>query len=684
MLMSYWISRCRLSVAQALPGFLLLLVGLLPGSRLEAAALDEIGITTLRTRDQSLTGSGIAVAQVEAPNGGDNAYQVSPAATGQDAGKFNFFDTTHPYPIGGSFSTASDHANGVAGNFYSTALGASPGVASVQVFEAGYFFNGLINQIVPVDVGAQVINQSFIFTDVDAGTTTSIHRSYDNYADQFGTLFINGAGNGGSVSPPAGMYNGIAVGSAEVTLTPLADGRSKPDIIAPGGLTSFTTPYVSGAAAIMMQAALRGDGGADASAASDMRTVKALLLNGASKTTGWSHTSAHPLDTAAGAGTLNVDRAHRLLAGGKHAAIATTGVTANALHPPPAGLTTPVNPYLGWNFATISNTNSVDTIDHYLFRLAAADSATFTLTSTLVWNRQRNLTSINNLELYLYNYDTTEIVAVSSSTVDNVEHLYVQNLSPGRYVLQVVKLATGRVSAAEDYALAFSFAPILPTTPATFTALTVSDTAIDLNWSDTSTNETGYRLERSLNASSGYQAIATVLPGTTVYHDTGLVTGTAYHYRVVAFNAGGDAEAATAQQSTYTEREFWRLTKFGTIANAGGAADLADPDIDGLLNVVEYALGTDPNSSAGANGYSARPVMGLYNDGEEKFPTLQISRVKTRGDVTYLVEFANAVNGPWGNAVTVITDTPELLEVRSNVPLTGSGHGFLRFSVVAE
>lgn len=42
--------------------------------------------------------------------------------------------------------------------------------------------------------------------------------------------------------------------------------------------------------------------------------------------------------------------------------------------------------------------------------------------------------------------------------------------------------------------------------------------------------------------------------------------------------------------------DAWRLNQFGTWTNAGLAADAADPDHDGLVNLIEYALGLNPNS----------------------------------------------------------------------------------------
>jgi hypothetical protein len=42
--------------------------------------------------------------------------------------------------------------------------------------------------------------------------------------------------------------------------------------------------------------------------------------------------------------------------------------------------------------------------------------------------------------------------------------------------------------------------------------------------------------------------------------------------------------------------DLWRLNNFGSSANTGNAADSADPDHDGLANLIEYALGLNPNT----------------------------------------------------------------------------------------
>src|SRR5207248_2857450 len=115
-----------------------------------------------------------------------------------------------------------------------------------------------------------------------------LNTNYDDYAAQYGTLFVSAVGNGDiPVAPPSTCFNGIGVGvyGGPSSAGPTDDGRCKPDIISPGGppgtQTSFSTPFVSGAAAVLLQAANRGDGGGNTNAAGNARTLKALLLNGA-------------------------------------------------------------------------------------------------------------------------------------------------------------------------------------------------------------------------------------------------------------------------------------------------------------------------------------------------------------------------------------------------------------------
>jgi len=85
--------------------------------------------------------------------------------------------------------------------------------------------------------------------------------------------------------------------------------------------------------------------------------------------------------------------------------------------------------------------------------------------------------------------------------------------------------------------------------PSGLTAVPASSSAIDLGWTDNSSNETSFRLERSLNGSDGWVLIE--LPaGTESYRDDGLAAQTTYYYRVSAWNPNGQSGYATAYAQT--------------------------------------------------------------------------------------------------------------------------------------
>ncbi len=442
-----------------------------------AQSLDQIGVTLLRSVTTNLDGSGIRVAQPEAGYDQVTNWEVNPAASlvQQPAGLLTYISadgSTTNFP--NSLSSESTHADGVAGNFYGITGGVATNVAHVDNFDANYFLqmfsnaDSLVVELPSTNINDPVVNQSFVFFESDGSQATvsdqqAIDSAYDNYAAQYNTLFCSGAGNGtpARVNPPATCYNGIGVGVSDgsSSVGPTIDnGRAKPDIVAPGDATSFSTPYVAGAAAVLLQAALRGDGGNDTHSAADMRTIKALLLNGAVKPADWTNSNTSPLDARYGAGVLNLFNAYEQLAGGKQGYVVATSGSTNSPHLPTddSGAVSVLN---GWDFNTNSSSATTDGVNHYYFNITnSLNGANFTATATLVWNRQLGETDINDLDLFLFNAVNGSFVACSTSRVDNVEQLWLPQLPPGRYDLQVFKHGgTDVVSDAEVYALAFEF-----------------------------------------------------------------------------------------------------------------------------------------------------------------------------------------------------------------------------------
>ena len=434
-------------------------------SNVHAQFPNTVGLTFLQALTTNLNGAGVRVGQAEAENSTDtNDWEVNPAYLPDPTNLFTWYSNGQSSAtFTNSLGVESGHADFVGSLFYGP-TGFSTNVGHVDNFEA----NSYINYYIVNDTGFSasatdaLVNQSYTFGALPVAMQEEIDSDFDNFSVKYNTLFVSAANNYGnnvSVCAPGTSYNCISVGADEgdSSVGPTIDnGRCKPDIVAPATETSFSTPQVAGAVALLMQAGRRGDGGPNTNCAADMRTVKALLLNGAVKQANWINIPPSPLDYNNGAGMLNVFNSYEQLIGGKHSFNFSTNVPMGTAHPPV--VTTASIPVLSsWDFNTNASSSTSDSVNHYFFNATNGVShSCFTLTATLVWNRHQNQTNINNLALYLYNAANSNLVVASTSVVDNVQHVFVRKLPQGRYDLQVWKAGgSSIVSTNESYALAW-------------------------------------------------------------------------------------------------------------------------------------------------------------------------------------------------------------------------------------
>ena len=120
-----------------------------------------------------------------------------------------------------------------------------------------------------------------------------------------------------------------------------------------------------------------------------------------------------------------------------------------------------------------------------------------------------------------------------------------------------------------------------PAAPSGLQASALSQTQIHLSWTDASSNESGFYLDRA--GDSGFSSglvTATVAANTTSFDATGLTSASSYYFRVRAYNAGGaSANSATASATTLPDAPLCSL-------EPRGQRQLLDPDhphLDGCL-----------------------------------------------------------------------------------------------------
>src|SRR5436190_403062 len=94
-----------------------------------------------------------------------------------------------------------------------------------------------------------------------------------------------------------------------------------------------------------------------------------------------------------------------------------------------------------------------------------------------------------------------------------------------------------------------------PAPPSTLTSSVVSYSQINLNWSDNSANEDGFRIERCAGAAAScldanFVQIGQTLANVTGFNDTALQAQTKYTYRVRAFNSAGVSAYSNSIEAT--------------------------------------------------------------------------------------------------------------------------------------
>lgn len=128
---------------------------------------------------------------------------------------------------------------------------------------------------------------------------------------------------------------------------------------------------------------------------------------------------------------------------------------------------------------------------------------------------------------------------------------------------------------------------------------------------------------------------------------------------------------------TVSPLQSWRLAHLGSSANSGDSADNADPDHDGISNLLEFALHTNPGEQ------NPSPVK-LSKPGQ----TLEFRYTRSKVAWGYL----NKVVVEWSDDLvtwssegieeTVLSENGDEQEVSAQVPLGSSGKRFVHLNVV--
>ena len=226
---------------------------------------------------------------------------------------------------------------------------------------------------------------------------------------------------------------------------------------------------------------------------------------------------------------------------------------------------------VGPNVTTYSSKNLIQTTTYY-YRVRAKSGSTYSSytdevsATALPMNPPSGLTAtvclIDQIDLTWTDNSTDEsgfsierkigasgTYAVIGSVGPNVTTYSSKNLIQTTEYYYRVRAKSGSTYSSYTDEVSATALPMNP--PSGLTATVVSSSQIDLSWTDNSTDESGFSIERKIGASGTYAVIGSVGPNVTTYSSKNLIQTTEYYYRVRAksgstYSSYTDEVSATA------------------------------------------------------------------------------------------------------------------------------------------
>ena len=133
----------------------------------------------------------------------------------------------------------------------------------------------------------------------------------------------------------------------------------------------------------------------------------------------------------------------------------------------------------------------------------------------------------------------------------------------------------------------FSRDGLLVTVFTLISALSWSNTSLAaslvLNWKDTSSNETGFKVERALGTTGSFSQIASVGANMQSYTDSSISGGNTYCYRVRAYNSTGSSSPSNSACVNVTGSSGSRVGGSGNGSTSGSSGGSTSPSSGGSV-----------------------------------------------------------------------------------------------------
>lgn len=186
----------------------------------------------------------------------------------------------------------------------------------------------------------------------------------------------------------------------------------------------------------------------------------------------------------------------------------------------------------------------------------------------------------------------------------------------------------------------------------------------------------------AITAISNAPGDATISPNGTTLSFTGGASFASSGINTFTYTiSDGHGGQASADVVVYRNANAsWRSEHFGAEAtNPAVAGDDADPNHNGIPNIIEYALGGDPTGSS--TGMSISP-QGSRN-ATSNCMQISFTRLLDRNDVTLTVQASESLTGTWENLAQSVNGAA-FTSLLSGVEISETGTGNTRAVIVCD
>lgn len=213
-------------------------------------------------------------------------------------------------------------------------------------------------------------------------------------------------------------------------------------------------------------------------------------------------------------------------------------------------------------------------------------------------------------------------------------------------------------------------------------ALSASAAQMTLTWQDNSTNEDGFKIERSTGG-GGFTQVGVTGANITTYVDAGVTAGATYTYRVCAYNSAGSSAFSSTATATVPAAAN-AAPSLGTLAPVSINANASSGPIAFTVADAETPAGSLTVSGSSSNT-GLVPNAGIVFGGSGANRTVTITPASNQsGTATITVGVSDGVNTSTGTfvvTVRAVNTAPSISDIANRTVNAGTGTGAIPFTI---